>query len=299
VHYTAWAAATGEEVDNTRDAREPAQIIVSKGASALRKLAAGSAALTRALPFRAPAALCLDVAHRAGLGAALLRMRPGERALVRVGGARAYGDAGNFSFPAVAPNAELLYDAQLIAVERAATSAEATEVRCRADMLWEERMEAAARYRDTGNAAFRGGEAQGALDAYFAGMSFIDDGMMAQLMGSYLDESSALKAALHSNAAAAALSLGRADEALAQAGAALALAPRNAKALYRKGRAHAALGQDDAARAALLRAQEVDPQDAAIRAALRDLDRRVIACLQGRSKRLPLGVFLQRIQASC
>ena len=33
VHYTAWAAATGEEVDNTRDAREPAQIIVSKGAS--------------------------------------------------------------------------------------------------------------------------------------------------------------------------------------------------------------------------------------------------------------------------
>ena len=213
-------------------------------------------------------------------------MRPGERALVRVGGARAYGDAGNFSFPAVAPNAELLYDAQLIAVERAfvpdgdATSAP-PEVRCRADMLWEERMEAAARYRDTGNAAFRGGQAQAALDAYLAGLSFIDDGMMAQLMGSYLDESSTLKAALHSNAAAASLSLGRADEALAQAGAALALAPRNAKALYRKGRAHAALGQDDAARAALLRAQEADPADAAIRAALRELDRRArFACAE-------------------
>ena len=220
------------------------------------------------------------MAHRAGLGAALLRMRPGERALVRVGGAGAYGEAGHFSFPAVAPNAELLYDAQLLAVERAApggdaTSADAPEVRCRADMLWEERMEAAARYRDAGNAAFRGGQAQAALDAYCAGMSFIDDGMMAQLMGSYLAESSALKAALHSNAAAAALSLGRADEALAQAAAALALAPRNAKALYRKGRAHAALGQDDAAREALRRAQEVDPQDAAIRAALRELDRRV------------------------
>ena len=32
VHYTAWTAAAGEEVDTTRDAREPAQIIVAKGA---------------------------------------------------------------------------------------------------------------------------------------------------------------------------------------------------------------------------------------------------------------------------
>ena len=220
------------------------------------------------------------MAHRAGLGCALLCMRPGERALVRVGGSGAYGDAGSFSFPAVAPNAALLYDAQLIAVERAAApgadpAAPPAEVRARADMLWEERMEAASRYRDTGNAAFRGGEAAAALDAYAAGMSFIDDGMMAQLMGSYLEESSTLKAALHSNAAAAALALGRADEALAQAAAALALAPKNAKALFRKGRAHAALGQDDAAREALRRAQELDPQDAGIRAALRDLDRRV------------------------
>lgn len=220
------------------------------------------------------------MAHRAGLGAALLRMRPGERALVRVGGACAYGAGGHFSFPAVAPNAALSYDAHLIAVERAATSPSATSaappVRARADMLWEERMEAAARYRDAGNAAFRAGEAQGALDAYLSGLSFIDDGMMAQLMGSYLEESSALKAALHSNAAAAALALDRADEALAQAGAALALAPKSAKALYRKGRAHAALGQDEAARAALRRAQEADPQDAAIRQALRELDRRAV-----------------------
>ena len=32
MHYTAWTAAGGEEVDTTRDAREPAQIIVAKGA---------------------------------------------------------------------------------------------------------------------------------------------------------------------------------------------------------------------------------------------------------------------------
>ena len=100
--------------------------------------------------------------------------------------------------------------------------------------------------------------------------------MMAQLMGRYMDESGALKAALHANCAAAALSLESWHDALAQAQAALALAPRHAKALFRKGKAHAALGQDDAARAALLRAQETDPQDAAIRAALRDLDRRVV-----------------------
>jgi tetratricopeptide (TPR) repeat protein len=256
---------------------------------------------------------------------ALLTMAPGERALVRVCAGGAYGEAGNFSFPAVAPNAALLYDVELLSTETASAEhdvkarARGREARvlslravrkcrtsatlaadvlpcacvrasvcacvltracprvrsgaqARGDMLWEERMAAAARYRDEGNAAFRSGDADTALTRYTAGLSFIDDGMMAQLMGQYMEESSALKAALHSNCAAAALALARHDDALAQVGAALALAPRNAKALYRKGRAHAALGQDDAAREALKRAAEIDPADTAIRAALKALD---------------------------
>jgi tetratricopeptide (TPR) repeat protein len=251
---------------------------------------------------------------------ALLSMAPGERALVRVGAGGAYGEAGNFSFPAVAPNAALLYDVELLYTETASAEhdvkARARCVPCvaggapkkqrhasatprgvfsrasmhvlthalcgaqaRGDMLWEERMAAAARYRDEGNAAFRNGDADTALTRYTAGLSFIDDGMMAQLMGQYMDESAALKAALHSNCAAAALALARHDDALAQAGAALALAPRNAKALYRKGKAHAALGQDDAARTALTKAAEIDPADSGIRAALKALDACAPSCV--------------------
>ena len=70
-----------------------------------------------------------DAPHRAGLGAALLTMTPGERALVRVDAGGAYGEAGNFSFPAVAPHAALLYDVELLAAEHA-TEAHDVKARC-------------------------------------------------------------------------------------------------------------------------------------------------------------------------
>jgi tetratricopeptide (TPR) repeat protein len=214
-------------------------------------------------------------------------MRPGERALVRVSSEGAYGAAGSFSFPSVAPGTDLLYDLQLLSVERVGGE---RAVRLRADMVWEERMAAAARYREAGNEAFRAGDSRGAATAYEAGLSFVDDGMMAQLMGHYLDDSSALKGSLHLNLAACSLRAGEAEEALAHSRAALALLPGNAKALYRQGRAHAALGQDDSARAALLKAQKADPEDAAVRTALRELDeeeRRKAAA----SSRLFTGLF--------
>lgn len=122
------------------------------------------------------------------------------------------------------------------------------------------------------------------------GMSYIDDSMMAQLMGHYLDESSVLKAALHCNAAAALLALRRHEEALDQCRGALALEPGNVKALYRKGRAHAGLGQDGAAREALERAAKLAPGDAAVRAALRELDAEERAKAQA-AKGLFTGLF--------
>jgi hypothetical protein len=132
VHYTTWAEATGEELENTRESREAAQIIVAQGALSLarsqrsadpRALACSRADAARSRLRRA------DAAHRAGLGLALLSMAPGERALVRCGAAGAYGDAGNFSFPAVAPRAALLYDVELLSVE---TATAAHDVKARA-----------------------------------------------------------------------------------------------------------------------------------------------------------------------
>ena len=122
-----------------------------------------------------------DAKHRAGLGAALLCMAPGERALVRVEAAQAYGEAGSFSFPAVAPGAALVYDVELLGVETASAKhsvrvcSQARPVRqprltragqARGDMLWEERMETAERRRKAGNALFESGDAVGAASLY-------------------------------------------------------------------------------------------------------------------------------------
>ena len=170
-------------------------------------------------------------------------------------------------------------------------------MQARGDMLWEERMEEAARCRDRGNAAYKAsnsaeamtqylmvrsllGTTHGGLQAHrptdaprhLQGLSYIDDNMIAQLFGRYLDESSDLKCALHQNAAAALLVLHQHDEALGHCRAALALQPNSVKALYRKGKAHAALGQDGSAREAFNKAAALDPGDSAVRAALRDLD---------------------------
>ena len=169
-------------------------------------------------------------------------------------------------------------------------------LQARGDMLWEERMAEASRCRDRGNAAYKAADSAEAMTQYLMvrcrspcsflhhpsasthsppahqGLSYIDDNMMAQLFGRYLDESSALKCALHLNVAAAALSLRQHDDALTHCRAALALEPKSVKALYRKGKAHAALGQDDAARESLNQAARLDPNDSAVRTALRELD---------------------------
>lgn len=92
-------------------------------------------------------------------------MCEGERALFRVQSELAYGQQGHFSFPAVAANADIIYDVELLAVEDAGSGAD-SEVRARGDMLWEERMEAADRYRAEGNALFSSGDASGAAVKY-------------------------------------------------------------------------------------------------------------------------------------
>ena len=111
VHYQAWAAETQEEVENTREDKEPAQIIVAQGTRPQQS--------KQALWRQSHTSTAADKRERAGLGVALLTMRPGERALVRVAAPGAYGAGGSFSFPAVAPHTALLYDVHLLAVQRA------------------------------------------------------------------------------------------------------------------------------------------------------------------------------------
>lgn len=52
-----------------------------------------------------------------GLGIGVASMKAGERALLRVGYKLAYGKEGSFSFPNVPPNADVMYEAELIGFE--------------------------------------------------------------------------------------------------------------------------------------------------------------------------------------
>lgn len=158
------------------------------------------------------------------------------------------------SLQAVAANADIIYDVELLAFEdageaevrvsdfptyslavlcagntRLLTSLPPPRPQARGDMLWEERMEVAEKYKEEGNALYTAGDAKGAAVKYLLvrfscicsvrpgkvlkvdphcgltggaplvaraqAISYIDDGMMAQLMGRYLDESAKLKCA--------------------------------------------------------------------------------------------------------
>ena len=261
VHYDAWQRnETDAEVWSTRQESEPHQVIL--GADHARD------------PKRR---------HLVGVAACLRTMRPGERALFTVPPELAYGSEGNFSFPAVPPDCALTLDLELIGVKRADE-----EPMARADMLYEERIDRVRKHRHAGNAAFRAGDPAAAAREYEMSLSFLTDDMMMQLFGDYLEEANGEKLPAHLNLCACLLRLGRHAEAVDQANRALGVDPTCAKALYRRGRARQAMGQDEDARNDLVRAMECSPggEDAAVLRALRELESEEVAKARARK-----GVF--------
>lgn len=163
-------------------------------------------------------------------------MAKGEKARLWVAPSRGYGPRGSFSFPAVPPDAHLIYDVELVDFDPP------TEGRPVGGMLFEERVEAAARRRADGNAALGAGDAAGALAKYALSLSYIDDDFLFQLEGRHLAAATAVAAAARLNSAAARLAIGDPRGAAVDATAVLKDDPGNVKALYRRGRARRALG---------------------------------------------------------
>lgn len=126
VHYQAWTASSGDEIDNTREGHEAHQILLAQGESACPPgrlngtaqcscnpgfAARGCARAGRPTgpPSRDFGAMTSSPtcpaapADRAGLVLGLLSMAEGERALLNVSSELAYGQEGHFSFPARRP----------------------------------------------------------------------------------------------------------------------------------------------------------------------------------------------------
>ncbi|KAL8062002.1 hypothetical protein ABFX02_02G119000 [Erythranthe guttata] len=119
------------------------------------------------------------------------------------------------------------------------------------------------------------------------------DDFMFQLYGKYRDMALAVKNPCHLNMAACLIKLERYDEAIAQCGIVLVEDESNVKALFRRGKARAVLGQTDAAREDFLKARKYAPQDKAIAKELRLLAEDDKAVYH-KQKELYKGLFAQR-----
>lgn len=224
-----------------------------------------------------------------GLGIGVASMKAGERALLRVSWELGYGKEGSFSFPNVPPMADLVYEVELIGFD------ETKDGKARSDMTVEERIGAADRRKMDGNALFQENKLEEAMQQYEMAIAYMGDDFMFQLFGKYRDMALAVKNPCHLNTAACLIKLNRYEEAIGQCSIVLSEDENNLKALFRRGKARAALGQTDAAREDFLKARKHAPEDKAIARELKLLAEHDKAIYQ-KQKEIYKGIFGPRPQ---
>ncbi|KAK9283229.1 hypothetical protein L1049_011465 [Liquidambar formosana] len=124
-------------------------------------------------------------------------------------------------------------------------------------------------------------------------IAYMGDDFMFQLFGKYRDMALAVKNPCHLNMAACLIKLKRYEESIGQCSIVLAEDENNVKALFRRGKARAELGQTDAAREDFLKARKYAPEDKAIVRELRLLTEHDKAVYQ-KQKEIYKGIFGSR-----
>ncbi|XP_077224071.1 peptidyl-prolyl cis-trans isomerase FKBP42-like [Tasmannia lanceolata] len=236
LHYRAWAESTLHKFEDTWNEQRPIELILGK-----------------------------EKTEMAGLGIGVSNMKAGERAKLHVGWELGYGKEGSFSFPNVPPMADLLYEVELIGFD------EANEGKARSDMTVEERIGVADKRKMEGNAYFKDEKLEEAMQQYEMAIAYMGDDFMFQLFGKYRDMALSVKNPCHLNMAACLIKLKRYEEAIGQCSIVLSEDENNVKALFRRGKARAELGQTDAAREDFQKAKKYAPEDKAIVKELRSL----------------------------
>ncbi|KAL2939905.1 Peptidyl-prolyl cis-trans isomerase FKBP42 [Bienertia sinuspersici] len=234
VHYRAWTESSQHKFEDTWQEQRPIELVLGKEKKVME-----------------------------GLGIGISNMKSGERALLHVGWELGYGEEGSFSFPNVPPMADIIYEVELLGFD------ETKEGKPRSDMTVEERISAADRRRMDGNDLFKEEKLEEAMQQYEMAIAYMGDDFMFQLFGKYHDMAMAVKNPCHLNMAACYIKLKDYESAIMQCSIVLAEDANNVKALYRRGKARAELGQTDAARDDLLKARKYAPDDKAITRELR------------------------------
>ncbi|EEC67673.1 hypothetical protein OsI_35103 [Oryza sativa Indica Group] len=255
LHYRAWVQGSLHKFEDTWQEQHPIELVIGK-----------------------------EKKQMSGLGIGVGNMRSGEHALLHVGWELGYGKEGSFSFPNVPPMADLLYEVELIGFD------DVKEGKARSDMTVEERIEAADRRKIEGNEYFKEKKFEEAMQQYEMAIAYMGDDFMFQLFGKYRDMALAVKNPCHLNMAACLIKLKRFDEAIAQCSIVLAEDENNVKALFRRGKARAELGQTESAREDFLKAKKHSPEDKEIQRELRSLAEQDKALYQ-KQKELYKGLF--------
>ncbi|KAF9593295.1 hypothetical protein IFM89_021051 [Coptis chinensis] len=255
LHYRAWTESTQHKFEDTWQEQRPIEIVLGK-----------------------------EKNQMTGLAIAVASMKSGECALLHVGWELGYGKEGSFSFPNVPPMADLIYEVELIGFD------ETKEGKARGDMTVEERIGAADRRKMEGNVLFKDEKLEEAMQQYEMAIAYMGDDFMFQLMGKYRDMALAVKNPCHLNIAACLIKLKRYEEAIPQCSIVLSEDENNVKAMFRRGKAKAELGQTDAAREDFLKARKYAPEDKVIVKELRLLDEDDKAVYQ-KQKEIYKGIF--------
>ncbi|MBA0604467.1 hypothetical protein Godav_017125 [Gossypium davidsonii] len=251
----AWTETTKHKFDDTWHEQQPLELVLGK-----------------------------EKKEMTGLAIGVSSMKSGERALLHVGWELGYGKEGSFSFPNVPPMADILYEVELIGFD------ETKEGKARADMTVEERIGAADRRKMDGNSLFKEDKLEEAMQQYEMAIAYMGDDFMFQLFGKYRDMALAVKNPCHLNMAACLIKLKRYEEAIGHCSIVLSEDENNVKAMFRRGKARAELGQTDAAREDFLKARKYAPEDKAIARELRMLAEQDKAIYQ-KQKEIYKGIF--------
>ncbi|PKA61701.1 Peptidyl-prolyl cis-trans isomerase FKBP42 [Apostasia shenzhenica] len=255
LHYKAWVEKTLHKFEDTWQEQRPVELILGK-----------------------------EKKQMSGLSIGVASMKSGERALLNVGWELGYGAEGSFSFPNVPPSADLLYEVELIGFD------EVKEGKPRSDMTVEERIGTADKRKIDGNTFFKEEKLEEAMQQYEMAIAYMGDDFMFQLFGKYRDMALAVKNPCHLNMAACLIKLQRYEEAIGQCSIVLSEDENNVKALFRRGKAKAVLGQTDAAREDFEKAKKFVPGDKAIARELQLLAEHDKAVYQ-KQKEIYKGIF--------
>ncbi|CAN7060597.1 unnamed protein product [Brassica oleracea var. botrytis] len=264
LHYRAWTKHTQHKFEDTWQEQQPIEIVLGK-----------------------------EKKEMAGLAIGVSSMKSGERALLHIGWELGYGKDGNFSFPNVPPMADLLYEVEVIGFDETKEARWIVQGKARSDMTVEERIGAADRRKMDGNNLFKEEKLEEAMQQYEMAIAYMGDDFMFQLYGKYQDMALAVKNPCHLNMAACLIKLKRYDEAIGHCNIVLTEEEKNPKALFRRGKAKAELGQMDSAREDFRKAQKYAPDDNAIRRELRAIAEQEKAVYQ-KQKEMYKGMFVVR-----